>query len=243
MVRLVEPNSARYTTPKRGLNFVQGPAGRQGGATRGRRAYAIRMDDDALREQVDRASRGDSSAIEALLAENMPRLYAFVRLKSGSMIKSQESSSDIVQSVCREVLEGMGKFEYRGAAQFRAWLYTAAARKIADRVQYYRAQRRDVNREVGVDNVGSDDAMQAAFARIASPSNRMSAREGIQRIERAFARLAEEKREVILLSRVAGLTSAEIAARTGETDMAIRARLRRALAELAVFLDEPAAEA
>ncbi len=194
--------------------------------------------DDASSDLVERASRGDAAAIEALLQENVPRLQAYIRLRSGPLLRSRESSSDLVQSVCREVLEGMGRLEYRGAAQFRAWLFTAAARKIADRVQYYRAERRTAEREIPVD--AASEEVRAAYATIATPSRVLGEREGIERIERAFARLPEEKREVILLARVAGLTSAEIAERTGETDVAIRARLRRALAELSVFLDLPA---
>lgn len=202
-------------------------------------SYAVRMN-DSTGPLVDRASRGEADAIETLLRENLPRLEVFVRLRSGKLIRSRESSSDIVQSVCREVLESMGRMEYRGAAQFRGWLFTAAARKIADRAQYYQAEMRTPAREVSGEPDQENGEVRAAFARIATPSQILGEREGIERIERAFATLSEEKREVILLARVAGMTSAEIAERTGETDVAIRSRLRRALAELAMALDRPA---
>jgi len=196
--------------------------------------------DDPSRQWVDRASRGDTEAIEALLRENLPRLHAYFRLRSGALVLAHESSADLVQSVCREVLQGLSGFEYRGPAQFRAWLFTAAARKIADRYEYYMAQKRAAHREVPLDEHGGDaHALAELYASVATPSRALSEREDLARFERAFSQLTDEKREVILLARFAGLTSAEIGERMGKTDMAVRAMLRRALAELAVRLDPP----
>ena len=73
----------------------------------------------AADESFARASRGDAAAIEQLIQEHLPGLRAFVRLNAGATLRAREAQSDLVQSVCREVLEGREGFEYRGDAAFK----------------------------------------------------------------------------------------------------------------------------
>lgn len=193
-------------------------------------------------ELIDRATRGDTEAIDALLERNLPGLEAYIRLRSGRLLRSKESASDIVQSVCREVLEHVNRYQYRGEAQFRHWLYTTAMRKILNKNEYYKAEKRDAGREIGApgqtNEDGADDILLAAYRTFATPSRHMAAREELERTEQAFTRLSEDKREVILLAKVIGLTRAEIATEMGRTELAIRSLLSRALAELAEYLEE-----
>ena len=65
-------------------------------------------------------------------------------------------------------------------------------------------------------------------------------REDLERIERAFAELPEDYREVILLSRLVGLSHREIAEDWGRKEGAIRVLLHRALARLSVLLSHAA---
>ena len=58
----------------------------------------------------------DPVAIDHLLERHLPALRAFVRLRAGPTVARNESSSDVVQSVCREILMGAGRFEYQGEA-------------------------------------------------------------------------------------------------------------------------------
>ena len=90
--------------------------------------------DDLMRK----ATSGDGAAMDRLLERHLPALRAFVRLRAGPAVAEHESNSDLVQSVCREVLEGAGAFEYRGEAAFKSWLFTTALRKIVEKDRYYR---------------------------------------------------------------------------------------------------------
>ena len=155
-----------------------------------------------------------------------------------------------MQSVCRDVLENMGRFRYPGEAAFRAWLYATALRKIADRAEYWRAAKRDPGREVPLDARGTataptatDDArlIEVYRASFFSPSQAAMGREALARIEQAFEKLPEDYREVIVLSRVVGLSRTEIAERMGRTEASVRNLVSRALAELAEHLEGEAA--
>jgi len=210
-------------------------------------AEASPQDDAAL---VTAAAGGDTGAVQQLLQRHLPGLRAYVRLRAGATLRRHESSSDLVQSVCRDVLENMGRFRYPGEAAFRAWLYATALRKIADRAEYWRAAKRDPGREVPLDARGTataptatDDArlIEVYRASFFSPSQAAMGREALARIEQAFEKLPEDYREVIVLSRVVGLSRTEIAERMGRTEASVRNLVSRALAELAEHLEGEAA--
>lgn len=186
------------------------------------------------KEREERDPSGPKPPAEEVLERHLSGLRAFVRLRSNRRIRERESASDIVQSVCRELLEQEG-FEYRGEAELRGWLYTAALRKIVERDRKMNAQKRDVRREVRDDG---ERGLLDAYATISTPSMHASAREQLARIEAAFDRLSEEQREVLSLARVAGFSHREIAERTGRSEESSRQLLRRALIRLSIVLEE-----
>ena len=79
---------------------------------------------------VAAAARQDRSAKEQLLVRHLPGLEAFVRLRMGAALRQLLTAPDVVQSVCREVLEDLTDFEFRGEAAFRHWLYVRAENKL-----------------------------------------------------------------------------------------------------------------
>jgi RNA polymerase sigma-70 factor (ECF subfamily) len=171
--------------------------------------------------------------VEADLARYLPRLRAYLRLRMGPELRAKESASDLAQSTCREVLQHLDRYTHRGEANFRQWLFKSAQRKLANRIEHYRAGKREVGREVQAAGAGSsDDALAALYQTISTPSRELMRREWIEQLEAAFEGLSEPHREVILLSRVVGLSHAEIASEMGRTVVATRSLLHRALAEL-----------
>lgn len=188
---------------------------------------------------VERASRGDVTAVALLLERFLPGLRAYLRLRAGKLLLAKESSSDLAQSVCREILEHIDRFQYRGEAQFKHWLYTTAMRKIANRYEHYAAAKRNARREVPLEAATDsrdaiDPELLEACRTLATPSRHAVAREEIEHTARAFEQLSEEHREVILLSRLIGLSAREVGEEMHRSEVAVRQLLRRALADLAV---------
>jgi len=173
--------------------------------------------------------------VEALLEHHLPGLEAYVRLRIGRTLGAREGVSDVVQSTCRDLLERLDDFRHGGEMAFRHWLYATAARKIADRFAFHAAERRDAQREVPAD--AASGALGAAFADLASPSQQAMGAEFLERLQASFAELAEDEREVVLLSRVAGLSRAEVAQAMGRSENGVRNLLHRTLVKLAERLD------
>ena len=188
---------------------------------------------------LQKATNGDPLAIDELLHRHLPGLHAYVRLRAGPSLRQYESSADLVQSVCRDLLENLHRYRHGGEAGFKQWLFTTAARKIADRCEYLHAAKRDVRRRAPQAEASEDEQMLLAQYRcLVTPSRAAVAREELARVERAFAHLPENYREVILLAKIVGLSRAEIGERLGKTENAVRNLLVRALAVLSEHLGE-----
>jgi len=159
--------------------------------------------------------------LEELLERHLPDLRAYLRRRARGLLAARESASDLAQSVCREVIEHVDRFEHGAEESFRAWLYRTAERKLVSRYRYYTAIKRDGGPAEG------DGPLPP------TPSQQVAAREELAAAEAALARLDPPYREAILLSRVEGLSHAEIARRMGRSEGAVRNLVYRGLAQVA----------
>jgi RNA polymerase sigma-70 factor, ECF subfamily len=181
----------------------------------------------------------ENPAVEVLVTQHLAALRAFVRLRMGKELRSREESCDIVQSVAREVLLHADRFAHGGEAGFREWLFTTAHRKIVNRLEHWRADKRNRVHEA------PDCVPEELRSLIATPSQHAVLREDLGLLETAFDSLTAEQREVLTMSRFLGLGHAAIAAKLGKTEVAVRKTLSRALARLAAALaaaDQPPPE-
>jgi RNA polymerase sigma-70 factor (ECF subfamily) len=190
------------------------------------------------------ARRGEPRALEELIEAHLDDLRAFVRLQLDPRLRVRESHSDVVQSICREVLEDLPGFEYRGEGSFRAWLFTAALNKVRQKGEFHHAQMRDVAREVRAEKSDDEEASVGAglYASLCSlepsPSQHAIAHEQAARIERAMDKLPPDHRNVLLLARIVGLSHREIATRVGRSEMAVRTLVSDASVRLLAALEE-----
>lgn len=188
--------------------------------------------DDGPDDLEQRAAAGDRDALASLLEAHLPALRAYVRRRAGAEIAAQEWSVDLVQSVCREVLQHADRFQHASGSSFQRWLFTTAMRKMLDRRVRLRAEKRDAGRERG------DAADHGVAAPGEAPDVRAELSEEMARIEEALDALEPDAREVFLLAHVEGLSRAEIGQRIGKSDGAVRMALHRAVARLGVLLRE-----
>ncbi|MCA8968586.1 MAG: sigma-70 family RNA polymerase sigma factor [Planctomycetes bacterium] len=173
----------------------------------------------------------DPAALESLFARNLPRLEAFLRAKAGGVALARESVRDLAQSVCREVLEDFDKLEWRGEKAFRSWLFLEATRKVLKRARAASAQKRDIAREEGVDDVL--DGFAASCASMLTPSRQAAAREEVDLLDAALEALPSDQRDAIMMSRMLGIEYSEIATTLGKSESAVRGLVARGLSRLA----------
>ena len=181
-------------------------------------------------------SPDERPALDELFEGQLPALLAYVRLRAGRRLRACESSMDLVQSACREVLADLGQMRRIDDANLRRWLFVAVERKIIDRARRRGTAKRGEGREVGggsaLDGVEAGQLL-TAYRSFCTPSEQAVAREDVERIERAFGELPADYREVIVLSRIVGLSLVEVARHMRRSPGAAKILLHRALAKLA----------
>lgn len=186
------------------------------------------MDLDAGR-LFDQAAKGDAVALDGLLERYLPQLHAFVRARLGPGLRRRESSVDVVQSVCRQLLATRQAFEFHGEERFRAWLFTCALNKVREKHRRHKGALRALERE----DADVDPDTVPALARLVTPSQAAVGNETAAAVASALAALSEEHREIITLARLVGLPHRIIAELMERSEEAVRQLLSRALVRLA----------
>jgi RNA polymerase sigma-70 factor (ECF subfamily) len=189
---------------------------------------------------VAAAKQQQRPAIEQLLVRHLPGLEAFVRLRMGPGMRAVATPPDLVQSVCREVLQDLSGFEFRGEAPFRAWLYACAENKLREKHRYHHAEKRDIAAQVSLPDAST---FLPAYRTLCTPSRDMEMREAIARVESAFDQLPADYREAVTLHKLCGLSHKEIAERMNRSEGAVRNLVYRGISRLALLVDDDTGDA
>ncbi|MAG57784.1 MAG: hypothetical protein CMJ83_15970 [Planctomycetes bacterium] len=178
-------------------------------------------------EIVERINAGDTGAWNDLWSRVHDGLLFAVRCRLGPALRRHLESEDILQSVALEALRDLPGFVPRGADGLRHFLHVLVTRKIRDRVDTFGAAKRQGTERLGEREI----AAAGSTAGYRDPDLYAP-------LERAIDALPEEMREVILLHRIDGLPSKEVADRMGRSDVAVRKLYSRALRLLRPSLPE-----
>lgn len=187
-------------------------------------------DERASLDLVARLRGGDGSAWDELYRRYHDQLLLVVRMRLGARLRAFIESEDIFQSAAREALSALARFEDRGPGSLQRYLQALVLNKIRDRADTFGAAKRQ----------GAQPLDTALIESLAAPAGepRYFDAACYERLERALRELPDDQREIVLLRKVDGLSSQEVAARTGQSDAAVRKATSRALARLAARLSE-----
>lgn len=158
--------------------------------------------DRRLAALMARAQAGDRRAYEALLTE----VAALVR----SFARSRVSAGDAVEDIVQETLLSIhrARHTYDPSRPFAPWMYAVARHRVLDHAA---SGRRRLQREAGWHQAAApplDDAVATA-------------------LHAALRLLSTAQREIIQMLKLEGLSVAEIAARTGLSQAAVKTTAHR----------------
>lgn len=188
-----------------------------------------RLFGNGRRSPLASARAGDAAAVTSLLDQFLDPIRAFVRLCVNRESRLWESASGLVGVICHDHLVDYGLHEFHADANFRAWLFTSVKREVLAR------QGTRGGASNGLHSEESDpDGRKLAlvYSRLSAPRRGESHGDHMLRIETAFEQLDPEQREVLALSRVAGVTHGVIAEYTRRSIGDVRRILGNALADL-----------
>lgn len=187
-----------------------------------RRAADVRRDAPGDPDLADvRAAQADPTAFDRLYRRYVDRVYSYAFYQ----LADHHEAEDVTERTFLSALAAIGRYQ-DGGSTFRAWLFRIAHNAIAN-AHRSRARRRTEP----IESIAEPTAPGADPAALLARADRTRA------VRAALAAIPAERRQVIVLRFVDGLSSREIGAVLGRSPGAARVLLHRALADLAAELD------
>lgn len=163
-----------------------------------------------------RAAQHDRAAFGALYRRYVDRVYGYAFYLLGD----HHDAEDATERTFLAALHAVGRFRDEGST-FRAWLFRIAHNQIVNALRS-RGRRRSSSLSVLTDVAADGD-----------PAVDAGADDDARRLRAALAELSDDRRQVVVLRFVDGLSAREVGAVLGRSEGAIRVLQHRALRELA----------
>jgi RNA polymerase sigma-70 factor (ECF subfamily) len=179
---------------------------------------------------IERFREGDETAFSQLFAKYRPRLGVLIRYKLGAALRERVEVDDILQEVFLAASKDIGSFTYRSAGSFMSWLSRIADHVIVDEARSQARQKRRAAEVVRFQSAGNPGGPEPVDSK--TPSRILMQKEVTEKLLARLDALAPDYRDVILMAKVEGLSSAEIAERMGRSREAVAVLLHRALQRL-----------
>jgi RNA polymerase sigma-70 factor (ECF subfamily) len=166
------------------------------------------------------ASQADRRAFGTLYRRYLDRVYGYAFYLLGD----HHDAEDVTERTFLAALASIGTFRDEGAS-FRAWLFRIAHNQVANALRS-RARR----------SADSLDLAEPPSAAETDPAALVGAADEARTLRRALGALSTDRRQVLVLRFVDGLSAREIGAVLGRSEGAVRVLQHRALRELATSL-------
>jgi RNA polymerase sigma-70 factor (ECF subfamily) len=183
---------------------------------------------------LEQARRGDSIALTALFERSRRRLSILVHYKLGPEARRFEDVEDIVQETMMRAFRNFDGFSYRSPGSFLNWLSSIAEHVIVDRARFHHRDKR-AGEEVRFRSESNPLGPEPLDS--ATPSRVFSRQQQMQQLTRALDALPEDYRRVILLAKIEGLSTGEMAIAMGKSRDAVAVLLYRAVRKLRGFYE------
>lgn len=165
------------------------------------------------------AAQRDHTAFGALYRRYVERVYGYAFYLLGD----HHDAEDVTERTFLSALGNIGRFRDEGAS-FRSWLFRIAHNEVVNGLRQ-RRRRRTLPLYDAAERVTHDD-----------PGRLVGMADEARELRRALSQLPDDRRWVIVLRFVDGLSSREIAAVLGRSEGAVRVLQHRALRDLAAKL-------
>jgi RNA polymerase sigma-70 factor (ECF subfamily) len=207
--------------------MVSGPCGRE----------IPMMDTDDFQALMARLRAGDEEAAAEVFNRFAHRLIGLARARLRETIRAKEDPEDVVQSVYRSFFGRHRAGQFRVDSWEDVWgiLTVLTVRKCGRRLQYFRAARRDLLREVRLAGPDDSDAGWEAVAREPTPAEGAVLAETLEQVMRG---LDGEDREILALH-LQGYSVPEIGAQVGYSRRTVRRALDTIRHRLRGLLADP----
>jgi RNA polymerase sigma-70 factor (ECF subfamily) len=171
---------------------------------------------------IEKVKGGDQEAFSGLFRKYSRRLAVLIHYKLGAELRGSREVDDILQETLLRAFRDIGRFHYRTPGSFLSWLSSIADHVIVDAARYEGRERRRAEEVVPLSQ-GPEPADTK------TPSRLLAQKESVARLLERLDALPEDYRRAILLAKIEGLSTAELAERMGKSREAVALLVHRAV--------------
>jgi RNA polymerase sigma-70 factor (ECF subfamily) len=175
---------------------------------------------------LEKAKAGDEEALSRTFEKCRRRLAVLVHFKLSPHAREFSEVEDVVQETCLRAFRDLDGFTYQSPGSFLRWLSAIADHVIVDRVRYAGRARR-AGEEVPFRSPSNPLGPEPADTK--TPSRLFAQKEAVERLLDRLGALPEDYRQAIVMAKIEGLSTAEMAERLGKSREAVALLVYRAV--------------
>lgn len=187
---------------------------------------------------VQRAARGERTALTALLEQHGPGVWESLAGEIPSRWQSVLSREDVMQQTYTDAILDVGRFSATSEEAFSAWLATLARRNLIDAIRMLEAEKRGGGRH-RIEPASTGESFVALFETLGGSSRTASREAAVHEaqtaVQHAIEQLPDAYQRVVRMYDLEGCSAEHVASAmqrsTGAVFM-LRARAHRRLAEI-----------
>ncbi len=199
--------------------------------------------DNSFAELIGPLRHGDDRAAAEVFNRYAQRLIALARSRLDPGTRQKVDPEDVVQSVYRSFFTRYadGQFDVRDWDNLWSMLTVMTVRKCVNRVEFFRAACRDVQREVAAQTASDETTVGRAHEGVSAEPTPDEAAALTDTVEQLMRGLENERERQILTLSLQGYSAAEVSGRVGRAERTVRRVLERVRERLKRMREEPSA--
>jgi len=175
-----------------------------------------------IQQLVRKAKSGDSESFGKLYDIFQPRIYRYFYFRTSP----RETAEDLTQTVFLEMIRSLDRYIMRESARFSTWLFQIAHHRLID---HYRKNKISISIDALNENTYKELQIQ--------PSEPLFDTRH-ERVVQLFMKLPPRYKEVLRMTLVDGLDTAEVAKLLGTTPLHVRVLKFRGIKKLKALADQ-----
>lgn len=187
---------------------------------------------------LEKARAGDAASLSEAFEMHRRRVAVLIYYKLGGSPRDFALVEDLVQETCLLAFRDLDGFTYRSPGSFFRWLASIADHVVIDHIRYQARERR-AGEEVRFRSPSNPAGPEPADT--CTPSRVFAQHQAVERLVARLDLLPADYRQALVLARIEGLTTAEIAARMGKSREAVALLVYRAVKRLRALTQETGA--
>lgn len=168
-----------------------------------------------IKDIIERAIKGESSAFGLLYDKYQPQIYRFIYLK----VSHREEAEDLCHQVFLKTWQNIAEYKFQGFP-FSSWLYRVARNQVID---YYRIKKNNISIE-------NEAVLELNTENLTSKI--IDQNLDIEKIKKAINNLNPAQQDVLILRFIESFSVKETASILKKTEIAIKLLQHRAIKNL-----------